>query len=432
MTTFDQGSDMTEPRRIQHPSQQGVATVDVNQPTPNDKTPKWLIVTQRELMVKLKDKSFWISTLVTLLIIAASFAIPFLMNSGDTKVAVGNDQAETVVNAAKDVAEQNPTMSGWVVERVADQAAAEQAVRDGDAKAALVLGDDGGWTLVGKDSVSSQIIASVTQVLGMQTMGELAAQAGVSPDELAAKSTVTTKLLDDEESSDSERQGIAMFLGVIFGVLFLMSSMTYGMQIAQSVVEEKQSRIVEILVSLVPVRQVLTGKVVGNTIIAVAQTALLVLVALIGVQFTPLKELLQNLTASVLWFIVFFVAGFLALACIWAAAGALCTRNEDLQHTSTPLMIIVMGAYIAGFSATGTARVVLSFVPIVSSVLMPVRIFEGTAAWWEVALSLVITIIFAAFMVLLGERIYRRALLQTHGRLTFRQAMKLPEDTAVH
>lgn len=422
---------MTEgSRTIQHPSQRDASAAAP--PKPNDKTPKWLIVAQREVGVKIRDKAFWISTLVTLLIIVASFAIPFLVNSGETKLAVGNDQAETVATAAKQVAEQSPTLSGWEVERANDQAAAEQQVRDGEASAALILGDDGKWSLVGKDHVNPQIIASVSQVLSAQVMGEVAQQAGVSPDELAAKSTVTTKLLDDEDSPDEQRRGIAMFLAIVFGVLFLMSAMTYGMQIAQSVVEEKQSRIVEILVSLVPVRQVLSGKVLGNTLIAVAQTALLVIVAAVGVQFTPLKPLMENLTLSVLWFIVFFIAGFLALACIWAAAGALCTRNEDLQHTSTPLMIIVMAAYIAGFSAQGAAKVVLSYVPIVSSVLMPVRIFEGSAAWWEVVLSLVITIVFAAFMVLLGERIYRRALLQTHGRLTFRQAMKLPEDTAVH
>ncbi len=117
----------------------------------------------------------------------------------------------------------------------------------------------------------------------------------------------------------------------------------------------------------------------------------------------------------------------MALACIWAAAGALGTRSEDLQHTSQPLMWVLMIAYFAGFMATGTVRVVLSFVPIVSSILMPVRIVDGTAAWWEPVIALAINLAFAVAMVIIGERIYRRALLRTQGRLSFRQALMLKD-----
>ena len=85
-------------------------------------------------------------------------------------------------------------------------------------------------------------------------------------------------------------------------------------------------------------------------------------------------------------------------------------------------------AYFVGFMVTGTARVVLSFVPIISSILMPVRIVEGTADWWEPVVALLINLVFAVAMVLLGERIYRRALLQTQGRLTYRQALTLNDD----
>ena len=129
---------------------------------------------------------------------------------------------------------------------------------------------------------------------------------------------------------------VGYFAGLGFAVLFMMSSMIYGMQIASSVIEEKQSRIVEILVAVIPVRQLLAGKVIGNTVIAFGQMVLLLGVTLIGVSFTPVTGALPNLSSGVGWFLAFFLAGFLALACIWAA-GALGTRSEDLNQTSQPL-----------------------------------------------------------------------------------------------
>ncbi len=215
-------------------------------------------------------------------------------------------------------------------------------------------------------------------------------------------------------------------MGLVFAVLFLMSAMTYGMQIAQSVIEEKQSRIVEILVAAIPVRQLLAGKVVGNTILALAQMALLVGTGLVGASFIPrFRDFLPAMGAAVGWYLLLFVASFLALACIWAAAGAMGTRNEDLQQTSAPLIYLLMGAYMAGFMATGVWKVALSYVPIVSGILMPARIVEGTAHWWDGLAALVVNLVFAGITVVVGERIYRRALLQTQGRLSYRDAFKL-------
>ena len=104
------------------------------------------------------------------------------------------------------------------------------------------------------------------------------------------------------------------------------------------------------------------------------------------------------------------------------------TRSEDLNQTSQPLTWLLLIAYFVGFTVSGTARVVLSYVPIISSILMPVRIVEGAADWWEPIAALLLNLAFAAVMVLLGERIYRRALLQTQGRLTYRQALSMKEN----
>ena len=227
--------------------------------------------------------------------------------------------------------------------------------------------------------------------------------------------------LDVLEPEDNA--GLKIAVGAIFAFLFYMASLLFGMAIASSVVEEKQSRVVEILVSAVPLRQLLLGKVLANTALALGQMALFVGVGLVGLSFTSYASFLPAIAASAGWFLVFFLAGFVALACLWAVAGSLATRNEDLQSTTPALTTVLIGALMVGFIGDGAVRTVGSYVPIVSTVAMPQRLLAGTAAWWEPVLSLLVTLAFAALAVMVGERLYRRSVMQTQRRLTIREAM---------
>lgn len=398
----------------------------ITQPAPaRDKgsRPAWLTVATREIRVKLTDRTFLIGTLSTLLLLVAAIVVSYLLSSQPSRTTlVVTSQQGAVIGQGVDVAMQATNEKNTVqVRQAADDVAARSQVADGTADAYLSQ-VDGRWVLLWKSEPKREFEASLGQVLTAMTIDDLATKAGTTAQEVRQQMTFSSEVLEG-----SANGMVGYFVGIAFAVLFMMSSMMYGMQIATSVIEEKQSRIVEILVAVIPVRQLLAGKVIGNTVIAFAQMVLLLGVGMIGIGFTPVNLMLPNLTSAIGWFLVFFLAGFLALACIWAAAGALGTRNEDLQHTSQPLTWTLMMAYVAGFTVTGTARVALSYVPILSSILMPVRVVDGTVAWWEPIVALLINLAFAVAMVLLGERIYRRALLQTHGRLSFRQALRLPD-----
>ncbi|MDI9627696.1 MAG: ABC transporter permease [Acidobacteriota bacterium] len=399
------------------------------EPTPDLKhegsgQPAWLIVAIREVMVKLTDKTFIIGTISTLLLVAVGIGLGWFMGSrpSNTTLVVTSAEAAEVGQAMDAAIRQRNQDSSVTLIGETDDAAAREKVATGAADAFLTRSDDQ-WVLIWKSEPSRDFEMVLNQTLTDITLSDLAAAAGVSPEQVNRQMTFQSQVL---EGSTSDAMA-GYFVGVAFAVLFMMSSMVYGMQIASSVIEEKQSRIVEILVAVIPVRQLLTGKVVGNTVIAFAQMVLLLGVALLGVNLTPVGAALPNLSSAVGWFLLFFLAGFLALACIWAAAGALGTRAEDLNHTSQPLTWLLVMAYFVGFMVSGTARVVLSFVPIISSILMPVRLVDGTADWWEPVVALVVNLVFAAAMVALGERIYRRALLQTQGRLTYRQALTLTD-----
>lgn len=390
----------------------------------SERRPAWLIVTIREIVVKVTDKAFIIGTLTTLGLIVAGFAVGFLVSgrAQTTDVVVTTSEAATMAQSVSALAQQSASGDAVQVVQADDDAQALAQVEAGDADVYLRHGETG-WITTWESEPDSGFVNQLQEALNVQTITDLANQAGVSTEQLSQQLSVTTEVLNATGSGGP----IGLIAAVAFGVLFMMSSMTYGMQIATSVIEEKQSRIVEILVAVIPVRQLLAGKVIGNTLIAFTQVLVLLGASLIGLAFTGLRDYLPDFAGAAGWFLLFFLAGFGALACIWAAAGALGTRSEDLNQTSTPLMWVIMATYLAAFAATGTVRIVLSFVPIVSAVLMPARLIEGTVAWWEPLAALASNLVFAMLMVLLGERIYRRALLRTGGRLNWRQGLKLAD-----
>lgn len=390
----------------------------------------WRIVAGREIMVKLRDRNFIISTLTTLAIMVAAFAVSFFL-SGQTEsktLAVTSDEGAAIARQATtgDQATSGPSAPGDLevtIDEYADVAAAEQAVTDGDADAALV-GGPGEWTLVGSDSVDSTLAGLIGTTVAADALETNAATAGSTVGELTAGSEVGERLLDPEGATD---EGVQFIAGFVFVFLFYLAAILFGYAIANSVVEEKQSRIVEILAAAIPLRQLLVGKVVGATVLAMGQMVLFVGIGLIGLSFTEYTALLPAMAGAAAWYLALFVIGFVALACLFAVAGALATRAEDVQSTSSPVLTLIMIATFGGLFVSGTWQVVASYIPIMSTVTMPIRLVEGTAAWWEPLVAMIISLVAAVVVIGVAERIYRRSIMQTGRKLTYREALKLAD-----
>ena len=165
-----------------------------------------------------------------------------------------------------------------------------------------------------------------------------------------------------------------------------------GYTLSGSVVEEKANRIVEIITTKIPVRQLLIGKIAGNTLLAIGQTALIVSVGLVGISFTEYSSFLSGISEGVGWYAAFFLVGFTFIACWWAVAGALASRAEDLQTTATPLNFLMMAVFFGAFLFEGTVQTVASYLPPFSIVLMPIRVLNGDAEVWEPMAALVILV----------------------------------------
>lgn len=378
----------------------------------------WLLVARREVMTKLTDKSFIIGTLITFLLIVGfiGFQVVTEDRTETYTVAATAESSE----AARVLAEGAPEVDDAIrieVEEVASDDAGVAALEEGDADVLLRPADDG-WTLVGDEGVPGDLESAAGTVLREAAVADNAAAAGTSLDELQQGSTVDVTLLQ----GDAEQQAFAEGMGVALAFLFYFAALGFGYTLAGSITEEKSNRIVEIITTKIPVRQLLIGKIAGNTALAIGQTALLVTVGLVGVAFTEYSSFLPGISGGVGWFAAFFLVGFTFIACWWAVAGALASRAEDLQTTATPLSFLMMGVFFGAFLFEGTALTVASYVPPFSCVLMPMRLLEGSAAWWEPVVAIAILVAAMAVTVVFAERLYRRALLQTQGRVSLKQA----------
>lgn len=384
---------------------------------PEHRGPAWPIVMRRELTAKLTDKGFLIGTLVSLVILVGYFGYVTFTATKSQSYAVGVTAADrataaTLVTRAKGI---DATTTITLTE-VPDAAGAKAGLDD-ERLDAWLHQQPSGWTLTSRDG-SDALATILGQAISAEVLADQATRLGTSPEELLKSTRLTQAYL----IGDAEKAGLAKGVGFAFAFLFYLAALMYGITIAQSVVEEKQSRIVEIIAAAIPIRHLLAGKILGNSILALGQVLLYAVVGLVGMSLAGYGKYLGVISGPMAWFVAFFIVGFVALASLWAVAGSLASRTEDVQATSGPLTILVMLVLFSGLFATGTVREVLSFVPPTSIVAMPMRVVEGAVPISQVLLSLGLLVAFAAVTITVGERLYRRSLLKTQGRVSLRAA----------
>ncbi|HEX5741634.1 MAG TPA: ABC transporter permease [Pilimelia sp.] len=353
----------------------------------------WLVA-RREMRVRLRSKAFVLGTLVFLLFAAVGAALPALLSDAP---------ADTVVAAAPGAPTAALRDVGYTLTQVPDRAAAEELLRRAEADAAVV--PDGGPT-------------------GVRVLALRAPAADVAD-------AYTMRPPTDVLASPAD-EGSPVLVAVAasaLALLFFFTVMTYGTAIAQSVVEEKQTRIVEILVAAVPVRALVGGKLVGMTLLALGQIALIALAGLGTVAATgdgAAGAWLGVLGPAVGWFLVFFVAGFVVVAAAWVVAGALVSRVEDLNSTAMPISLVLMVPLflVMALFDDPDALTVLSYVPLSSPLAMPVRMLHGGVPVWQPLLALLLLVAAAVLAVQLAARLYAGGLLRVRGRTSLRTAWR--------
>jgi len=381
----------------------------------------WTIVSRREFVERARDRGFAISTAITLVILVGIIVVSAIFDRGTRfdLATVGEGSREV----ARDVAAAARLLDVEV--RVAafdDLAPAERAVDAGDVDAVIVSGE----RLLVRGEPNAQLVALIQAASIQRRTRAALLEAGLSGEQIDAVLAQGPLPVESVEPVDPRRRelGTVAFVGVLalYGQLF-----AYGYWVAAGVVEEKSSRVVEVLLSTVRPSELLRGKIFGIGFLGLLQLLLIAVVALAVSMAIGRLEFPSGALEVAALVLFWFVLGFFFYASLFAVAGAIVTRQEDLQSTMTPLTIAIVASFFIGIAATGnpssTLATLASILPFSSPLVMPTRIVLGEAELWEVGFSIVLSVASTALLIPIATKVYARAVLQP-GRVKVRQMLR--------
>lgn len=241
------------------------------------------------------------------------------------------------------------------------------------------------------------------------------------------------KLSEDGAEKDSDASFVAAF---VVGLMIYITLLIYGQQILSAVVEEKETRIAEILFSSARPFELMMGKLVGVGLAGLTQLAIWILsaVILIAFGFASASAMEMNIAlpdftvATIIYFFIFFLLGFFIYATIYALIGSMVTTvQEGSQFAMFPVIILVIGFYMS-FAVVrdpnSDLAVWSSIAPFFAPITMPVRIVAETPPFWQIALSIILNFLAIAGLVWLAARVYRVGMLMYGKRATIPEVWK--------
>ena len=384
------------------------------------------LIAKREFTVQVMKKSFVISNVIILAVIVGGIiAFSIFSGSGDEErdvVGIAGDQSIAAVVEATGDAVGSPVE----VREVADAAAARSGVESGDLDVALVPdGTAGAYTAVTESDLTGTLRAVVEGSVATQATNTALARQGVDQNTLGAATSAATVTVDAIDPPDPEAgQRTALALSAVF--LLYAQIIGFGMYVAMGVVEEKSSRVVELLLSTVRPLQLLWGKILGIGAVGILQLALYGIAGVgaglgTGV-LTVTGAAVSVFAATLAWFIL----GFAFFAVLYAAGGSMVSRQEDVNSTTMPLLILIMAMFFAAFYSVSdpesTLANTLSWIPPFSAIMMPLRIAAGVTSPVQIVGSAVLMVITTAILAMGAAKIYQRSILRIGKTVSWKEA----------
>lgn len=385
------------------------------------------LVAMRELRDRLGNRAFLLTTVISLLVIVGLIVVPSLLGGGDEPVDVtlgvaadaglpdGYDQAVEITGQAMELGS---------VELVAidTSAQADAAVSDGDVDG-VVLDDH---TLLVPEP-NSQLEQLVAQALQAANLTAFLADAQVDPAQLQQASALPVVEITTPDGKDSNQLEQQFGVGFVVTILLFLTLQINGASILTTTVEEKSSRVVEVLLGTLRPWQLLSGKLIAMTVLSVAQLILYAGAALAASMLAGSVTLPPTTAAVMAVSIPMFLVGFGLYASIYAAAGALASSAEEAQSAAAPIGFISAAVYMAVLigvvpNPNGVFAQVLTYIPFSAPFAVPVRVGAGMPLW-QAAIGFLSTTIGLVVIVRLAGRLYSAAIL-AGGRLTWRAALR--------
>ncbi|HEU5475726.1 MAG TPA: ABC transporter permease [Actinophytocola sp.] len=384
------------------------------------------LVASREVTTRLRSKAFIWSLVVTLLLLIG-FALTMKLVDGGADATVGV--------TGQTAALQGPlTATGAALEQdieirtVPDEAAGRAQVAD-DSLDALLIGDGQRIQVVVKKELDGSLRNALNVLAGQLVLNQAIERLGGDP---AAVGQAVAGAGIDVESLEPpfpyEQQQLV--LGIIAGILIYMALLLNGTTVATGVVEEKSSRVVELLLATIRPWQLMAGKVAGIGLVGLIQIVVIGVVGVVAaLAIGALTISASAAFGTVVWLIVWFLLGFVMYSLVFAALAALVSRQEDVQGVITPPMMVVVLGYVLGISILPSDPdnklcEVLSVIPFFAPTMMPMRLAMGGVPGWQAALSVVLVVLTIPALVWLSGRIYRNAVVRSGARVKLSDALR--------
>lgn len=390
------------------------------------------LVARREIRERAFKRSYVISTLVTLLVVVAIVVVPQLLGGGPTELRIGllGDEPAATRQALTATAE-TLGVDELTLEEVVGRSAAADALEAGELDGVV----ENGARLLVDDDADDTLQQVVTTALQQRQVLDRLAASGVSAADagavLAPEPVEVVPLGGQTAEEVSVGQGIA-FAGII--LLFIMVTSNAGL-ILTGTVEEKSSRVVEVLLGTVRPWHLLAGKLLGLGTMALAQFLLIVAAGLGAVVATGAFEMPDATVGAVALSVLWFLLGFAFFAALYAVAGALASSMEDAQSTAAPLGLGLTAGYLLTLlvvapNPESVWSRVLSQLPPLAPMAIPARAAQSAILWWEIVVAVVIMVAAIYGTIRLGGRLYAEAILRTGGRVKLREVWGAEEVSA--
>ncbi|MFC9515234.1 ABC transporter permease [Nocardiaceae bacterium NPDC056970] len=384
------------------------------------------LVARREFLTQVQKKSFLVSNVIVLIAIIGGIVAASIFSGMDddsrSKVGLVGDQSLSAVLVATGDAAGNPVE----VTEIGDEQTARTQVENGDLDVAVVPGSGGAVTAITKSEIDTSLRVVLDGAVAAQAQSAALAAQGVDAAQLAENTKSAVVTVDAINPPDPERgQRIALSTAVV--ILLYMQILAFGMYVAMGVVEEKSSRVVELLLSTLRPLQLLWGKVIGIGAVGLAQLTVYGVVGVGAGVATGVLTLGGTAWGTLVGTLGWFILGFAFFAVLYAATGSMVSRQEDVNSTAMPLTILIMAMFFAAFSAVqnpeGTLSNVLSWIPPFSAILMPLRIAAGVASVTQIVATVVLMLVVTIAMSAIAARIYQRSILRMGKTVSWREAL---------
>jgi ABC-2 type transport system permease protein len=382
----------------------------------------WLVAS-REFTERLRSRAFLISNAAIMFLLLAASLLPALVGDGEP-TALGHLGGETAQVAQIALAQQAAFDVELEIVAFDDRAAAEEALDEGEIEAVLL---DPTTALVA-GTLGPRLEAALANASNAHVIDGTLTEAGLEPAERAALFNIEPLTF---EQLDDTAPGVDLFdpaVGIVFGAVFLLYGLLaiYGQWVAQGIVEEKQSRVVEVLLSSLKPTELLAGKILGLGALGLAQILLLAGVGAGGLLLTDVIEVPTAAWSGLAMVVPWYVLGFLLYATLFAMAGSVVSRVEDMQSAVMPVIIVLVfalfGAQFALADPTSPVATVAGLLPLTAPMVQPIRLAMGAASWAEVTIAIVLALTTIALLVPISARIYRGGVLRTRGNVSFKEA----------